>query len=253
MGGAAARGAGGGRCARGGAPGARRARDRVGRAGVRLLARRPRHGARGQRADGVPPPDRAPDDRRQRGGRRAARGAQGARALPHPRAARARAGRAAGRPARLARGPDAAAAAADVAAAGGRAGGGDLAHGRRPRPPHRPRPRGAHLARAALAQAGALRAGQQRPRRAALAPLLPLHVADPPLSRPRLPPRAAVRGRRRRGRAGGVADGGDRRVGVQARARRDVDRALRRRRRPLLPARGRAVQARLAHRVGRAR
>ena len=38
-----ARGAGGGRRARGGAPGARRARDRVGRARVRLLARGPRH------------------------------------------------------------------------------------------------------------------------------------------------------------------------------------------------------------------
>ena len=45
--------------------------------------------------------------------------------------------------------------------------------------------RGADLARAALAQAGALLAGEPRPRRPALAALLPLHVADPPLPRPR--------------------------------------------------------------------
>ena len=55
--------------------------------------------------------DRAPDDRRQRGGRDAARDAQAAGAVPRPRAARAGAGRAPGRAARVARRPDAAAAA----------------------------------------------------------------------------------------------------------------------------------------------
>ena len=44
-------------------------------------------GARG-RADRVPPPDRAPDDRRQRAGRTAARGPRRARALPRARGAR---------------------------------------------------------------------------------------------------------------------------------------------------------------------
>ena len=46
---------------------------------------------------------------------------------------------------------------------------------------------------------------------------------------------------------------GARRVVLQARARRDVDRARGRRRRALLPARGRAVQARLARASGAAR
>ena len=43
------------------------------------------------------------------------------------------------------------------------------------------------------------------PLRPALAALLPLHVADPPLPRPDLPPRAARRDRRGRGPAVGVA------------------------------------------------
>ena len=63
----------------------------------------------------------------------------------------------------------------------------------------RPRPRGVHVAAAALAQAGALLAAQPRPLRAALDALLPLHLADPPLPGPDLPPRAAVRDRRGRG------------------------------------------------------
>ena len=66
--------------------------------------------------------DRAPDDRRQRGGRDAARDAQAAGAVPRPRAAGARARRAPGRAARGARRADAAAARPDVAAAGGRGG-----------------------------------------------------------------------------------------------------------------------------------
>ena len=51
------------------------------------------------------------------------------------------------------------------------------------------------------------------------------------------------------GGAGGVTARGRRRVVLSARARRDVDRARGRRGRPLLPARGRAVRARLAQRV----
>ena len=56
-----------------------------------------------ERADRVAPADRAPDDRRQRGGRDAPGGAQAAHALPRPRAPGARAGRVPGRAARLAR------------------------------------------------------------------------------------------------------------------------------------------------------
>ena len=113
----------------------------------------------------------------------AARGAQAARAVPRPRAARPAARGAADRPARVARRPDAAAA---------------RAHDRRSRRASwsamprvdarcaaRPRPRGVHVARPALAQAGALLAAQPRPLRPALAALLPLHLADPPLPGPR--------------------------------------------------------------------
>ena len=67
---------------------------------------------------------------------------------------------------------------------------------RRRTPSHGP---GVHVAGPAVAQAGALLAAQPRPLRAALAALLPLHVADPPLPGPDLPPRAAVGDRRRRG------------------------------------------------------
>ena len=49
-------------------------------------------------------------------------------------------------------------------------------------------------------------AAQHRPPRAAVAALLPLHVADPPLPRPDLPSRAARGDRRGRGPAGGVRD-----------------------------------------------
>ena len=47
----------------------------------RSTARGPRHGAAATRADGVAPPDRAPHDRRQRGGRDAARADRGVPAL----------------------------------------------------------------------------------------------------------------------------------------------------------------------------
>ena len=82
---------------------------------------------------------------------------------------------------------------AEIARAGDRGG-----------PPSRPRAGGAHVAGAALAQAGALLAAQPRPRRPALAALLPLHLADPPLPRPRLPPLAAERDRGGGGPAGRV-------------------------------------------------
>ena len=110
--------------------------------------------------------------------------------------------------------------------------------------------RGADRARAALAQAGPLQPGQPRARRPALAALLPLHLAHPPLPRPRLPPRAAGGRGRRRASSARLGDGGTGFVDLGARARRDAARARRRRRRPLLPARVRAVPRRLAARLG---
>ena len=83
--------------------------------------------------------------------------------------------------------------------AGGRGGLRGRAARRRRGPPSRPRARRVHLARAAVVEAGALLAAQRRPLRPALAALLPLHLADPPLPGPDLPPRAAERDRRRRG------------------------------------------------------
>ena len=50
--------------------------------------------------------------------------------------------------------------------------------------------------RAAVAQAGLLRQSQPRPFRTSIGELLPLHVADPALPRPDLPPGAGVGGRR---------------------------------------------------------
>ena len=108
-----------------------RARGRELGARVRLLARGPRDAPGGERADRVAPPDRAPDDRRQRGGGHAARDAQAAGAVPRARAAGAGARGAAGRAARVAGRPDAAAPAGDDAAAGRRRGGRDLAPGGR--------------------------------------------------------------------------------------------------------------------------
>ena len=215
MGGAARGRAGGGRRASGRARGPRRARRRVGRAGVRLLARGPRHRAGAERADRISSRHRAPDDRGQRGGRDAARHAQTAGAVPRPRPAGARPRRASRRTARRPRRADAAAPGPDVAAAGGRRGRGDVADGRRARAAHRPRAPGAHLARPAVAQAGALRGAQQRPPRAPVRPLLPLHLADPALPGPDLPPRAAGRDRGGGGGAGRVGDGGRRASGAR--------------------------------------
>ena len=142
---------------------------------------------RAERADRVAPADRAPDDRRQRGGRDAARDAQAARALPRARAARARrASSGWSSSSRRSTCPTPPLPEHDDAAAGGRRGRRDLAARRRARSAAAGHGRaGAHLARAALAQAGALRAAQPRPLRPALAALLPLHVADPPLPGPR--------------------------------------------------------------------
>ena len=85
-------------------------------------------------------------------------------------------------------------------------------------------------------------AAQPRPPRPAVAALLPLHLADPPLPRPDLPPRAAGRrSARARSRPGGVGDGGRGGVVLAARARRGGDRARGRRRRARVPARGPAL------------
>ncbi len=94
--------------------------------------------------------------------------------------------------------------------------------------------RGADLAGPALAPAGRLLAEEQRPRRARHGPLLPFHLADPPLPRPRLSPCAAVRRRRRGARAAGRGYGGAGRVDLGPRAGRDDDRARRGRRGALL-------------------
>ena len=106
-------------------------------------------------------------------------------------------------------------------------------------------PRRAHVTRVARARAGSLLAAQHRARRPALASLLPLHVADPPLPGPRVSPVAAECDRRRRGPARGVAARRGRRVVLGARARRGGHRAPRRRDRTVLPARVGAVRDRL--------
>ncbi len=93
---------------------------------------------------------------------------------------------------------------------------------RRPaRPAHRARADRPGIARAALAQAGLLLARQPRPCGPAFERLLPLHLSHPPLSRHRLPPRAAVGGGRRRARAARRRAGRARRVDLRTRARRD--------------------------------
>ncbi len=76
--------------------------------------------------------------------------------------------------------------AADVAAEASRLAAAEVAA-------QRPRAVVVRLDGAALAQAGLLHAAQPRPRRPRLAALLPLHVADPPLPRPRGAPGAAER------------------------------------------------------------
>ena len=184
--------------------------------------------ARAERADRVAPADRAPDDRRQRGGRDAARDAQAARALPRARAARA---------ARASSAWSTQLASLDVPTPplpetmtpqqAGDAGRRDLAARRRSRCAARGHGRAAltSLVLRSLKQAH-YSPQQPRPRRAALAALLPLHLADPPLPGPRSatarcwPRSAPARTPPRASRHGGRG-----RVVLDARARRDGDRA----------------------------
>ena len=237
------------RAARGGA----RAGDRVGRAGVRVRRARRGDGAPRQRADRVAPPDRAPDDRRQRGGRAAALRAQACRRCTASTSAPSRR-RSSGCSTQLASlgvptppAPErmSPSQAAEVAAQCSlmvdehvrRTG-----HGRT----------GLTFARPALAAAGALRPGEPRPRRARArrtTATSPRRSAAIPISSAtaRCWPRSA--GARSAPRPHGLDEAG--RV-VRARgARRDVDRARRRRRRALLPARARAARARLGRAVRR--
>ena len=181
-----------------GARAERRAGGRLRGARVRLRRGRATSARSAARADRVPSPDRAPDDRRQRGRRRAAAAARRVPCLyrvherPEPerieRLAEQLASLEVPTPA-LPERMSASQAAELVGAISRRVD----EHVRA----HRSGPDRAELARAALAQAGLLLAQEPRPRRPALGQLLPLHLADPPLPRPRLPPRAAVGGRRR--------------------------------------------------------
>src|SRR5439155_10631477 len=163
----------GGRGAAARARAARRARAGLGGARVPLRPAGQRRRDPGTRADRGPPPDRAPDDRRQRGRRPAVAAATRAVPLPRTRAPRPPEHRAAGRTARLAGRTDSAYARAHDLSTGGRAGGRDLeargSHGA----PHRTRTHGARLARAALAEAGLLLAQQPRTRGSALCGVLP--------------------------------------------------------------------------------
>ena len=172
----------------------RRARRRVRRARLPLRRPRPRQAADATRPDRVAPADRAPDDRRQRGGRAAARRAQACR--------RCTASTSAPSPARVERlvaqlaslgvptpplpEPLSPSQAAELVGEISRA---VDRHVRRhgPRPP-RPDRRSccARSSRPATSRATSATPGCTRR-------LLPLHLADPPLPRPGLPPRAARR------------------------------------------------------------
>ena len=193
---------------------------------------------------------RGADDPRQRGRRRAARRSAPRRALPRPRAARSAVDPAAARHARRPRGADAAR--ARSGAADGRRRGAARGRDRRSRQRLRravgTRRRGLPVARPPLAEAGPLRPAQPRPLRAREHRLLPLHLADPPLSRPRRPPRAPARARRRR-RAAAARPVRARRARVRARAGRRRRRVRRRRHLPRLAARRDAVRARLGDAV----
>ena len=136
-------------------------------------------GCRGPPAARQPHADRGVHDRGQRGGRQHARRRQGGLPLPRPRQARPREARGAGR---LPRAP-----------------GRPLEpHGQEARRLHAPaaRPgRGGHArdrldAGPPLAGAGGLQPGEHRPLRPQPEALRPLHLADPPLQRPRGPPSA---------------------------------------------------------------
>ena len=88
------------------------------------------------------------------------------------------------------------------------------------RDPLRPGPQRVSVARPTVAQAGALRPAEPRPLGPGQHCVLPLHLADPPLPRPRRPPRAAARARRLgRAAAGGPAGARRARLGARARGR----------------------------------
>ena len=205
---------------------------------------RPRHVDGAERADRVPPAHRAPDDRRQRAGRPAARASAASprstasTSRPSPRRSRGSSTQLASLdvatppvPEHLSP-PQAAELVAECSRAGRRARAPRDGHGRQALTSLVLRSlKQAHYAPRNLGHAGL-----------GLAALLPLHVADPPLPGPRLPPRAAVAVGAGEERAATAAldEAGD--VDVDARARRDDDRARRRRRRALLPARARALR-----------
>ena len=228
-----ARGAAGGD-ARGRVPLRRQGRGRRGVARVGAARARARRGA---------------DDPRQRARWCVPLVPQSRGAVSRARAARPDGGRASAREAREPEGADAARAEAACAAAGGRACRRDLEARRGLRRAFGARTLGVPVARAALAQAGALRPAEPRPLRAREHRVLPLHLADPPLPRPRRAPRAAARARPvGRARAEEPADA--RRAHVGARARSREDRVPRRRHLPRVAPRAPALRARLGGEVG---
>src|SRR5262249_21239232 len=182
-------------------------------------------------SDRVPPADRVPDDRGQRAGGDTPRRPPDPHAVSRARASR-RAGRgAADRAARFAGGSDAARARrSPYAAAGRRRGGGGLTVGRRLGPADRPRWTGVEGPRAQVAQTGLLRPPKPRARWPPVGALLPLHVADPALPRPDLPPGAAVGDRRFAARPRRLVGGVGGPLVLEPRARGDYDRARCRRR-----------------------
>ena len=120
-----------------------------------------------------------------------------------------------------------------------------LAHGRRRGRAARTWRGPVRLADPAVAEARPVLGTKPRTRRSRQRGLLPLHVADPPLPGPACPPRPAFRDRRR---GGGTRPRRGRRCGralFRPRARGCPDRAGRRRRLRRLPARARALRARL--------
>ena len=113
---------------------------------------------------------------------------------------------------------------------------------------------GVYIARAALAEAGRLQPPQPRPRRARQPRLRSLHLADPPLSRPRSPTaRCCRRSARARTRPDPAIGARGRRALLGARARGDEGRARRRRRLRRVPARARAVRVAAGSASSRAR
>ena len=106
---------------------------------------------------------------------------------------------------------------------------------------------------AAVGQEGALRPGAARPQRARRPPLLPLHLADPPVPGPGLPPRAPGRAGPRRRRAAERRTRGRRCSLLPGRARRRAAGAPRHRDLPGVPARATALRPRAGTRRSRAR